>query len=270
MNLKAVAAFVVILMLIIVFAYFEIYNNPGNTPPVRIIGNKPIPGANGIANTTAPTNTISNVTSNKTTNSSSYINCISASPSVNIANGNFATGTYEGWNITGQGFLNSSGAAVPTNIIFANANGEYYGGPWTNYDGTYFASTYHGGISLSPGNLTSNTFEVVEPYLNFRIISTQSSLLYVELLENGRPYMVAHYDTLSATGNSTSQSVFVNETLPLLNLLCKDVSVRVSSGVVGSISTVRDYIAVGDFVQSKSDLTTPGTVLNTTLVGSAN
>ncbi len=270
MNSKAIAAFAVILMLILVFTYFQFLHNSGTTPPPRIVGNGPAPGANHTANSTSPANTILNGTKNTTTIPPSPINCVSPNASAVINNGNFATGTYGGWNITGQGFLNSSGSAVPTNILAANANWAYYVGPWIGYSGTYFASTYHGGISLTPGNLTSVPFKVVEPYLNFRIISPQSSLLYVELLQNGKPYLVAHYDTLTTTGNNSQQSIFVNETLPLLNLLCKNVSVRVSSGIVGSISTVRDYIAVGDFVQSKSDLTTPGTVINASIVGSAN
>lgn len=265
MNIKATAAFTIFLVILLIFAYYTLYYSASKAPPPRVV-NSTKPRANQTTNTIKPSNTITNKTITNTTNSS-YINCISPNFTVPIKNGNFGTGTYAGWNITGQGFLNSTGVAVPTNIIFANANGAYYNAPWANYNGNYFASTYHGGISINPGNLTSNPFEVREPYLNFRIISPQSSLLYVELLYNGKPYLRNYYNTLNASGGQNPQSTFVNATMPLLSLLCKNISVRVVAGEVGSVTTFHDFIAVGDFVQSKSNLQTPGTVINSTIVG---
>jgi|GEM_PF-1108774 hypothetical protein len=279
MNKKAVAAFVIILILLLGVFYFTLLRNKSTGPTIIIIKNKPTtnnsisPSTNTITQITnktptPPSNTLTqpNTTPNKTM--TTY--CISSSGTVAIPNGNFGTGTYADWNITGQGFLNGSGKPVPTNLAVANANDGYSGSKWSNYNGSFFASTYHGGISLSPGNLTSNPFEVQEPYLNFRISSAASSLLYVELLYNGKPVIINHYDTLNASGNTNPQSTFVNATMPLLNFVCKNVSVRVISGVVGSISTKYDFIAVGDFVQSKSALNTPGIQINSTVVGSTS
>ncbi|HUB92647.1 MAG TPA: hypothetical protein VL945_01680 [Candidatus Saccharimonadales bacterium] len=266
MNKKTIAAFVIILVLLLVFAYYVILHTAKKTPPPIIVKNNPNTTANTTTNTITNTTITNSSTTNSTTNST-RLDCISSAQTVAIDNGNFATGTYAGWNLTGLGFLNASLAALPTNIIYANANLQYYGSPWANYDGEYFATTYHGGINLSPGNLTSDAFEVEEPYLNFRISSPASSLLYVELLQNGKPVRINYYNTLNANGGNNPQSTFVNGTMPLLNYVCQNVSVRVVAGVVGAS---HDFIAVGDFVQSKSNIQTPGTLINSTNLGSTS
>ena len=268
MNAKSIGAFIVILALLVAFAYyFSVLNKPSTG--IRVIpgSGSQTPPSNTVAppNTTTGTSTGPPGTSNGTSGS---LNCVSSAFSVPITNGNFASGTFEGWNLTGRGFLNTTGAAVPTNIIQANNDGAYYNTPWSNYNGTYFASTYHGGISIVPGNLTSAPFKVVEPYLNFKISSPQSSLLYVEVIYNGTPYSRGYFDTLNANNGRNSISNFTDATLPLLNLLCKNVSVRVVAGVVGSKTTSYDFISVGDFRQSKSSQVTPGTEVNVTVLGS--
>ena len=271
MNIKMLSIVALVLVVLVIAAFLLLGNHP-QAPPTHVI----LPATNSSKPTTSNktvshTNTTTNTTSlNTTRNQTTYINCISSGPTVSIENGNFGTGTYAGWNATGQGFLNSAGQALPANLTFANENDQYYGQPWSNYDGSFFATTYVGGISLSTGNLTSNPFTVREPYLNFRISSAQSSLLYLELLYHGRPYYVEHFNTLNASGGNNPQSTFENATLPLFNMLCKNVSVRVVSGVVGSISTVHDFIAVGDFIQSKTPVQTPGIVVNSTFVNSTS
>lgn len=270
MNKKPIIAFIVILILLVILAFIALKPSQSPAPIRSITTSKPSKTAN--TTTSTSTNTITKVTNstpssqNNSSIPSQYQNCISPEPVVPIPNGNFSTGTYQYWNITGQGFLNETGSPLPTNIIAANAEGSYYGQPWGNYSGTYFATTYHGGLSLSPGNLTSPSFKVVEPYLNFRIISPKNSLLYVELLYDGKPFRINHYNTLNSTSGNRQQSVFVNATMPIINFACQNVSVRVVSGVLGTITNRYDFIAVGDFVQSKHNLQTPGTLVNSTVV----
>ena len=267
MNVKMLSI-VALVLVVLVVAAFLLLGKHAQAPPTHVILPSAPTSPNTLSNkTTAPQNATTNTTSlNTTRNQTTYINCVSPNPTFPIDNGDFGTGTYAGWNITGQGFINSQGKALPTNLSFANQNDQYYGQPWSNYGGSYFATTYVGGISLSTGNLTSNPFAVREPYLDFKISSAPSSLLYLELLYQGRPYYIEHFNTLNASGGNNPQSTFENATLPLFNMLCKNVSVRVVSGVVGSISTVHDLIAVGDFVQSKIPVQTPGIVINSTFV----
>ncbi len=274
MNKRAIGTFIVILLILVGAVYFLIFRHGSNVPPPRIIIKNTSVTTNTITNTITNSSTSTNtiIKTNSSTNSSitnsTNLNCISPNATVPIANGNFATGTYERWNTTGLGFLNLTGFPVPTNITFANANNDYYGQPWNNYTGTFFATTYRGGIVLNPGNLTSDPFQVREPYLNFKIISPRNALLYVQLMHDNKPFLVYHYNTLNASGGLNPQSRFVSETIPLLNFVCQNVSVRVVAGVTGTVSNHYDFIAVGDFVQSKTNMQTPGTVVNRTVVSS--
>ncbi len=203
-------------------------------------------------NTTA--STISTVMTASTTSPTTTVlttSCISQSSETYIYNGNFDTGTYEGWNATGLGFDNA-----PFNITKANSEGNYYGYPWSNYIGSYVATTYQGGFVRQVGNLTSDPFEVVQPYLNFRLISPQNNKLYIEILHDGNPEIIAHFNTYSVpsiqNGNNTSQSTFVNASIPISTLLCQNVSIRIVADVVGTIATKNYYIAAGDFYMGKT------------------
>ena len=108
--------------------------------------------------------------------------CASADPSVlenqsKIYNGDFGTGTYAGWYLTGSGF-----GTRPFNLTNTNLNGTYYQSQWSNYIGGYFATTYTQKHGYEPGTIYTS-FVVVEPYLNFRIISAKNPSLYVEIIQ---------------------------------------------------------------------------------------
>ncbi|MGC8676538.1 MAG: hypothetical protein ACP5T3_03450 [Candidatus Micrarchaeia archaeon] len=208
--------------------------------------------------TKTTTNTISNTTS--TTTISALASCISGLQEVAIPNGNFSTGTYADWNITGYGF-----SSEPLNLTNANKNGGYYGAPWSNYgNNTFAATTFQKGLAVQPGNLTSKPFLVTEPFLNFKIVSSQNNDIYVEILHNGKPAIVAHYNTYAAPGNPNPQTTFENASIPLSTLLCQNVSIRVVFVATGLSTT--QYIAVTGFYLSKTPTYTPGIVVNQTLV----
>ena len=217
------------------------------------------------ASTSLPT-TVTNFTNATTVTTLNYTNstfssCISPSQTEPIENGYFATGNYEGWNTTGTGF-----GSGPFNLTAANKNGAYYSTKWSGYNGTYVATTYMGGTFVSVGNITSQQFKVTEPYINFKIISAQSEYLYVEILENGKPFLVNHYNTYSAPNNPNPQSTFVNASIPVVSLLCKNASIRVVARLVGTDINKYSYIAVGGFYQGKTQIETPGILINTTIV----
>ncbi|MEM4097960.1 MAG: hypothetical protein QXS81_04670, partial [Candidatus Micrarchaeaceae archaeon] len=109
------------------------------------------------ASTTVPVSTTTKTTSASTT---IFSLCTSANATVPIPNGNFSTGTYADWHVTGYGF-----GTAPLNITYANNNGGYYNHTWTGINNTFIATTFHGGLALQPGNITSSIFKVVEPYL---------------------------------------------------------------------------------------------------------
>lgn len=195
--------------------------------------------------TTAPTTTVAG-----------YQGCLAPGVTVPLKNGAFATGTYANWTVDGAGF-----GAIPQNITYDNKNNDYYSQPWTGYlGGTYFASTYHGGLILQAGNLTSQQFEVTEPYLNFQIVSPQNENLYVEVLKNGQPAIRSYYNTFGASGNNAS--TFFNASIPMATLLCSNASVRIVASLVGGTNTAYYYIAVGGFYQSRTPVQTPGVLVN--------
>ena len=206
-------------------------------------------------NTTIPTNIMNN------TNSSGLSGeCISTTEIVPIPNGNFSLGTYQSWNTTGLGF-----GSEPFNIIIANNEGAYYGAPWSGYNGVFVATTYSGGISFQSGNITSDSFLVTEPYLNFKIISPQNSQLYIELLTDHHPFIKIHYDTYQAPNNTNAATHFVNASIPLVSLLCKYVRVRVVANVLGTVTTRNQYIAVTDFHLSRVPYSEGGIIVNQTI-----
>ncbi|MGC8647898.1 MAG: hypothetical protein ACP5SJ_00155 [Candidatus Micrarchaeia archaeon] len=164
-----------------------------------------------------------------------------------IYNGNFGTGHYTGWNVTGKGF-----GAKPLNITYANSNASrcYLGQPWSNYNGTFFATTFNCGTSVSPGNLTSSLFYANSPFLNFKIISPAENGLYVEILYKGSPAIVAHFNTFNSSAGAKSSSTFANATIPLTTVIGKPVQIR----VVANTLEMQRFIAVGDFVLSSTPL----------------
>ncbi|MGC8572112.1 MAG: hypothetical protein ACP5RI_03240 [Candidatus Micrarchaeia archaeon] len=176
-----------------------------------------------------------------------------------VYNGNFSTGTYIGWQLTGKGF-----GSKPLNLTEANNNTIrcYIGSPWRGYNGTYVATTFNCGISNAPGNLTSSLFYANKPFLNFKIISPEDNLLYVEILySNDTPAIIAHYNTYNMNNTINASSTFMNATIPLLTVQGKPIRIRV---VADTLSRER-FIAVGDFELSNQPKETPGI-----LVGSYN
>ncbi|MGI0141291.1 MAG: hypothetical protein ACREBF_01415 [Candidatus Micrarchaeales archaeon] len=248
---RAVITFAGILVVLIIFVYFSYFSK---LPAIKT-------GTTTIAITSATTTIAANQTPTTSTTTVPQGSCLSTQPTVEIFNGNFSTGTYIGWNQTGGGF-----GSVPTNITYANQNRGYYNHTWTGYNGTFFASTYHGGIGIQPGNLTSLPFKVIEPYLNFKIISPYQETLYVEVLQGGVPMIATHYNTYIA-GNPYPTSEFLNASMPLSLLLCQNVTIRVVAGVVGGYTNIRNYMAVGDFRLGNKPISTPGIVVNQSIKG---
>jgi|GEM_PF-915324 hypothetical protein len=191
-------------------------------------------------------------------NSQIIINTTTTPPLVvysDIYNGNFGSGEYTGWNMSSPGF-----GSTPFNISYANKKICYQGRPWSNYNGSYFATTYNCGTTTSPGNLTSSPFIVSpsNPFLNFRLISPQDNNLYVEVLLanykivngqqmyiNSTPVEIAHFNTFNNTITQYPQSTFANVTLPLTLYVNKPVEIRLVAREYSS-----SFIAAGDFVTS--------------------
>jgi len=255
---KGVLAYFIILILMIIGALF-VYGFFGTGPSITT-STTTVPH-NGTTTTIHGGNTTITTTSPSiTTTSVLFSTCMSKNATEKIVNGNFSTGNYFGWTASGPGF-----GSGPLNLDYANANGGYYSAPWNSYDGTYVATTYTGGLLFQAGNLTSKQFTVTELYLNFKIVSPQSSSLYVEILEKEKPVIITYYDTYIAPGITDPQSTFVNASIPLGTMLCKNVSVRLVAGITGTPDMSSSYIAAGDFYLSRTPVSTPGIVFNQTI-----
>ncbi len=171
-----------------------------------------------------------------------------------VYNGNFSNGKYTGWNQTGKAF-----GTAPLNLTYANQNNCYINKPFTNYNGTYAASTYHCGTSVTFGNLTSSLFKVTAAYLNFKVISSQNNGLYVEVLSSaGKPITTAHYSTYNLSQANSTPSKFENASIPLFGLYGSDVRVRIVSA---TLSTER-FISATNFMMSNTPEQDPGIVVN--------
>lgn len=208
---------------------------------------------------TTRTTTINQTSNNSTTSTVIPVgSCLSPAQKVSLKNGNFSTGNYSGWSTDGAGF-----GSAPLNLTKANMEGAYFNHTWIGYDGTFFATTFEGGINVQPGNLSSNKFYVVEPYLNFKIISPQNNNLYVQILSSSNtPLITTHYNTYAALGNVYASSQFVNASIALSTFLCQNVTIRVVATVVGGAINRQQYIAVGDFYLSKVPVQTSGIIAN--------
>lgn len=189
-----------------------------------------------------------------------YSNKCQVSTLAGLENGYFANGTYSGWNVTGIGF-----GTAPMNITRANSERNYYSQPW-NASGTGFmATTYTGGTNVLSGNLTSDPFTASLPYLNFQLVSPDNNLIYVEVLQDGVPRIITHFNTYAVQHSGNSSSTLVNASVSLIPLLCQSVQVRVVSEAVGTSQSQFDYVAATGFYQSAREQLTPGIVVNQTV-----
>lgn len=185
-----------------------------------------------------------------------------------VYNGNFGNGKYTGWTVNGTGF-----GKAPLNITRANRLGSnqtntrnatecYIGQPWSNYNGTFFATTYTCGSSVSLGSITSSPFYADQEFLNFKIVSPDNNYIYVEILYNGTPYTIAHYNTFNSSLYVNASSQFRNASIPLYNVFQKPISIRVVAGTLNQLT----YVAVGDFALSSRPLQDRGILSNITFV----
>jgi hypothetical protein len=254
-----IAYFIILAVLVVIAAYLYFSEGSKVLPATTTVS---AGSTTSVSTTVLPNTTAANTTTQSTT-SIYFASCISKNSTVQIFNGNFSTGTYAGWNVVGPGF-----GAVPFNITKANADGAYYAAPWNGYVGSFVATDYNSGLALQAGNLTSDVFNASELYLNFKIISSASSLLYVQILENGKPVITDHYNTyVSPPGVANPQSTFVNASIPLATVLCKPVGIRLVAGVTGKSSEGTGYIAAGDFYLSKTPANNPTQPTNQTFGG---
>lgn len=221
-------------------------------------GSKPSGSSPTSATTTTNIGSIGSSTAGGNTYTGAY--CQASHPNVSIDNGNFGTGTYSGWTVTGSGFGNA-----PTDINIANENNDYYRTYWSNYNGEFFATTFRNSSAFVPGNLTSYQFMVSEPFLNFKIVSSQSSGLYTEVLLNNTPFIISYYNTTNGQGNYPL-GTFANASINLSPLFCQNVTVRIVSRVLENSTNRNRFIAVGDFYLSNSSIATPGILVNSTVV----
>ncbi len=168
-----------------------------------------------------------------------------------ILNGNFGNGEYTGWTTSGAGFGSNA-----FNLSYQDSAMCYQGTPWTNYNGTYFATTYSCGLSVAPGNITSSPFIVTpgKPFLNFRIISPQDNGLYIQLLHGSVPVVTAHFDTYNLSITTNGTSTFQNVSIPLTQYINQELRIK----VVGDAINKENYIAVGDFAVAKRPIEQKG------------
>lgn len=206
-----------------------------------------------LKNTTSATSSTA-ITSTATTTIPTY--CRSNRSSVLVYNGNFATGTYYGWNVNGTGF-----GSAPLNITWADRAGYYYGYPWVGYSGQFAATTYSQSSLPTPGTISAN-FVAVLPYLNFQIYSPQNSQLYVELISASGLVIIRHYNTLQGQGK-TDQFTYAG--IDMSSMMCQSVTLKVVANVVGvTASDQNQFIAVGNFYQGQYLTQTYGIEVNST------
>ncbi len=191
----------------------------------------------------------------------------------NVYNGNFSQG-WTGWNVSGPGFRNP-GFAGPMNITWANDQGCWLSVPWNTsmYSGNFFATSFTCGTSESAGNVTSSWFNVTKPFLNFKLVSSDNSNLYIQVMRNSTNYINAYFDTLNVSTFAAKYQVkgadnsiktyynvtigpttFRNASIPLACFFGEPVRIR----LVAATSDVESYIAAGDFTTANIRSMAPG------------
>jgi hypothetical protein len=98
--------------------------------------------------------------------------------------------------------------------------------------------------------------------LNFRIISPLNNQLYIEILENNTPKIIAQYNTFNISSGGNAPSTFQNASIPLTMFIGKIIRVR----VVSQALYPHTYIAVGDFSLAHYPISTPGILANMTIL----
>lgn len=258
---KGILVYVAILVILAIVAYVLLTSHGGTGKPSSTTT---VSGGKGSTVSTASTT----ISTKKTTAGSTTIapttvnftNCVSNQTSQEVYNGNFSTGTYAGWNVTGPAF-----GTAPFNLTYANMQGIYYNSTWSNYNGSYVATTFTGGTTRQEGNLTSDPILIDEPYLNFKVISPQYNNLYVEVLSANGSWVAARFNTFNTSVNPDPNSRFLNGSILVVSLLCQDARIRIVSGIAGSGTIKYDYIAAGDFYLAKKQVLDRGILINQTI-----
>ncbi|MGC8567810.1 MAG: hypothetical protein ACP5RP_00925 [Candidatus Micrarchaeia archaeon] len=174
-----------------------------------------------------------------------------------IYNGNFSTGSYEGWIVKGKAF-----GSAPVDINNANTEMCYPAYPWTGYKGLYFASTYNCGSNWFNGSLTSYPFKVTKPFLNFQVVSSFNNGYYIYLLQNSTPVMVVTVQTFNLTNQPTNY-YFKNVTIPLFNYINKTMQIEIVSNLQ---QRRRGVFAIGNFYLSDGIYQSPNVAVNMTYI----
>lgn len=252
--MAGLGTYLVILIVVVVAIVIVFYGVRINAPSTSTTLPTTIMYTTQVYSTTMYTTMQTSVPSTATSTTTISQYCRSNSSNVWIYNGNFSTGTYFGWTVSGTGFGNA-----PLNLVAANANGDYYVNMWSGYNGQFAATTYAQKTYRTPGNISA-TFVVVEPYLNFQIYSPNSSAVYVELIpSNGTP-IINHYDTLQEV-NRTSE--FADASIDMSAFMCQGVTIKIVSDA-GPLSDQNVFIAVGNFYQSAYQQQSPSILVNST------
>ena len=209
-----------------------------------------LPNATTIATTTMLSSTTT-ILQNQT------FTCESENSTLPIGGGNFSTGTFYGWEVSGTGFGNA-----PLNLSTANNDGHYYTDKWSNSNYPFAATTFSNNKPMAPGSISFSYIPTL-PYLNFQIFSPASKELYIKVVPSRGHSSVYYYNTLNVTGNTTDE--FEYASINMSALMCQKVTVEIvsnisptvaSSGIV--LSNQNLFIAVTGFYQSASGYQTSG------------